>query len=181
MKKKMRWDEVAKRLPRGVCTAVEVGVLSGKLSAQLLRRCPGLTLLMVDPWKPGEPGTPWWDTTSALPRKPEKYFTTRYRRTVARVAPYGKRARILRTTSLEAAKEVPDGSLDLVFIDGDHSYEAVRADIKAWLPKVRPGGLLSGHDYDYPRFPGVAEAVTEAFGTEAVELGHDRTWFVRCP
>lgn len=50
-----------------------------------------------------------------------------------------------------------------VFLDADHRYEAVQADIAAWLPLVRPGGVLAGHDYDDE---GVRRAVTEAFGQD---------------
>ena len=48
-----------------------------------------------------------------------------------------------------------------MFIDGDHSYEAAKADIEAWRPKVRTGGLLNGHDYDSTRFPGMYRAVDQ--------------------
>ena len=50
-------------------------------------------------------------------------------------------------TSLEAAARFADKSLDFVWIDGNHEYEAVKADIMAWLPKVKAGGVLAGHDY----------------------------------
>jgi hypothetical protein len=50
--------------------------------------------------------------------------------------------------STDAARLFPNRSVDLVFIDGDHSYSAVKRDIAAWLPKVRPGGILCGHDCD---------------------------------
>lgn len=49
-------------------------------------------------------------------------------------------------TSRDAAEIFPDRFLDLVFIDGDHSYDAVREDILLWRPKVREGGILCGHD-----------------------------------
>jgi SAM-dependent methyltransferase len=59
-----------------------------------------------------------------------------------------------------AAAHFADESLDAVFIDGDHSMEAVYDDILAWLPKVKPGGILCGHDIDEP---GVAAAVKTNF------------------
>ena len=71
----------------------------------------------------------------------------------------------LRNTSLNASKKFEDNSLDFVFIDASHEYEDVKNDILAWLPKVKPGGILAGHDY-YPEgcydwFPGVKRAVNE--------------------
>lgn len=64
--------------------------------------------------------------------------------------------------STDAANLVADGWADFVFIDAGHSYAAVKADIAAWLPKVRSGGWFGGHDY-HPKFPGVIRAVGEAF------------------
>ena len=52
--------------------------------------------------------------------------------------------------------------VDLVFIDADHRYEAVKADIEYWLPKVRKGGVICGHDYG--TFDGVKRATNEIFG-----------------
>jgi len=64
----------------------------------------------------------------------------------------------IRMPSLEAVTQYPDHSLDLVLIDAGHSYSDVAADIRAWLPKVKPGGTLAGDDYAWP---GVKQAVTE--------------------
>lgn len=70
-----------------------------------------------------------------------------------------------------------DQSLDLVFIDADHSYDGCLADIKAWLPKVRPGGIICGHDFGTPGFPGVKRAVEEVFGAD-YDHRH-AVWFYR--
>jgi len=52
-----------------------------------------------------------------------------------------------RGDSVQMAATYEDDSLDFVFIDGDHRYECVKADVEAWLPKVKSGGILAGHDY----------------------------------
>lgn len=80
----------------------------------------------------------------------------------------------VRMPSLDAVSQFEDGSLDLVFVDGDHTYEGCLADIKAWLPKVRPGGAIAGHDLDWP---GVAKAVEEVFGGKA-EFCQPKSWRV---
>ena len=54
-----------------------------------------------------------------------------------------------------------EGSLDFVFIDGNHSYEFVREDIASWFPIIKRNGLFSGHDYGNEEFPGVKRAVDE--------------------
>ena len=62
-----------------------------------------------------------------------------------------------RALSVEAAKEFADESLDFIYIDATHTFEAVSQDLLAWWPKLKPGGLMAGHDYPY--FPGLKAAV----------------------
>ena len=73
-------------------------------------------------------------------------------------------------------------TFDLVFIDADHSYETTKRDIELWAPKVKPGGILGGHDYNNPDYPqwGVARAVTEfaVSHVKEVELDREFTWFI---
>jgi len=70
--------------------------------------------------------------------------------------------------SLVAATEFKDESIGFILIDADHSYGSVKADIEAWWPKIKIGGVMCGHDYDKPHTPGVKKAVDEKF--DSVEL-----------
>ncbi len=65
---------------------------------------------------------------------------------------------MIKGTSIEAAEQFEDGSLDFAFIDADHREAAVLADIAAWRPKIRAGGMLTGHDAQ-GKFPGVLAAL----------------------
>lgn len=70
----------------------------------------------------------------------------------------------IRMDSKHAHKLYNDKSLDFVFLDGDHSYEAVKNDITNWLPKIKDGGVLSGHDYGNGSYDfNVKKAVDEIF------------------
>lgn len=68
----------------------------------------------------------------------------------------------IKMDSVAASKLYADGSLDFVWIDADHEYDAVKADILAWKPKVKATGCLAGHDY-YHAHQGVIKAVNELF------------------
>jgi hypothetical protein len=78
----------------------------------------------------------------------------------------------IRTYSKNAANLFRDKSLDFVFIDASHEYEDVRDDILSWLPKVKEGGVIAGHDYypyDYNYFQGVKKAVNEILGGQELK------------
>ena len=97
-----------------------------------------------------------------------------------RLRPFRNRTVVVTQPSLGAAAWVAPGSLDLVFLDGDHTYDAVKEDIAAWLPKVRRGGVLAGHDYSLHCF-GVIQAVHElsgALGAAPLYLGLDHMWWI---
>jgi len=85
---------------------------------------------------------------------------------------------ILRMPSIKAFKLFPPKYFDFIFIDADHSYKGVMADINAWLPLVKDGGLLTGHDYGGKRkHPGVKKAVDECF--DKIELLPGKVWVKR--
>jgi hypothetical protein len=74
------------------------------------------------------------------------------------------------TPSVLGAQRQISSSFDLVFIDADHLYESVKADIEAWSPMIRRGGILCGHDYEGGTI-GVIEAVVEHFGRQVPKFG----------
>lgn len=77
--------------------------------------------------------------------------------------------------SEEKAKLYKDESLDFVFIDANHTYEYVKKDIEAWLPKIKKGGIIGGHDFNIFYWPGVVQAVTEKFNYYIVKRN---SWMV---
>lgn len=66
----------------------------------------------------------------------------------------------IRMLSVDASKLFDDESLDVVYIDLTHTYEAVKEDILSWYPKIKMGGYIAGDDY-HPHWRGVVKAVDE--------------------
>lgn len=174
-----RAHEILSRLPAGEVFGAEIGVFGGALSKRLLQR-PDLNLWMIDSWE-GD-GAAYrdkrdWHATLSQDQQDAYYWAA-----VSGTGAMRDRRRILRRRSLDAVKEFTDGSLDFVFLDADHSGEALAADLEAWKPKIKSGGLICGHDYGNPLFPEVAPAVLE-FGcvwATKIETGADYTWFMQC-
>lgn len=80
--------------------------------------------------------------------------------------------------SSKAAERIEDGTCDVVFIDANHTYEFVKRDIAAWLPKAKAGGIICGHDYNEP-WGGVIQAVGEAFGDKVQHVKESNCWLVQ--
>lgn len=176
--KRKRWDAILDRLPNNVpLIGAEIGVLNGNTSFRILGARPLLIHYMIDPWIAPEKGSSYLLSGDDNALKPARAHEGAYKKTLKRVEFAGCRAVIMRMFSHEAVLKIKDASLDFVFIDGDHSYAGVKKDIKLWLPKVKKGGWIGGHDYNHPRLPGVKKAVDEAFNN--LELDDNRTWFVR--
>jgi hypothetical protein len=154
-------------------SGVEVGVAFGSMSIWLLRLIPELSMIAVDPFAP-------YDPSDGMTELMENHGDDLHEFVCSRLSSeFPDRSRVLRLHSTEAAALIADGSQDFVFIDADHRYEAVRDDLAAWLPKVRGGGLICGHDYSNG-FPGVNRAVSEKLQGRVVHVhGPSTIWFSR--
>lgn len=82
----------------------------------------------------------------------------------------------IRLPSIEAAKLYENESLDFVFIDAAHDYDNVCADINAWLPKVKLGGILGGHDYFHPPVEAAVQDMLKEFNPLPY---YPSSWYVR--
>lgn len=164
-----RWNIIA-----GLCQwhgyriGAEIGVSTGRFTAYLCNSMPDLRMIAVDRWEEQPRANAETYLKADGWQHEESYakfceFTERN---------YPGRVSIRRKDSVEAAYDVADGCLDFVFIDADHSREGCLADINAWTPKVRMGGMVSGHDYN-DKWPGVIEAVNE---TGPVLVMSDSVW-----
>lgn len=148
----------------------EIGVYRGDYAREILSGYRG-TLICVDRWD---------GVTIGLG---EQDWTAVFAAFSGVVRDFPGRVDVRKGWSVERASEVPDGALDFVYIDADHQYAAVKADIEAWFPKVRAGGIISGHDYleaGFPKDPeqGVNEAVDEFFAARGLKVNftNERKW-----
>jgi len=156
----------------------EVGVWRGKTSKGLLTRNPNLKLHMIDPWKVPQSDNSYFDSDKTSRYSQDK-FESALQETKNLVK--GLNAVIIRETSQDAVKKFEDGYFDFVFIDGDHSYEGVKRDIKLWNPKVKKGGCLIGHDYyHHSGMDDVRRAVNELLPNHNVEPRNPQgIWWIK--
>jgi SAM-dependent methyltransferase len=156
--------ENAVREARDGAHFVEIGAYVGKgtafLACEIANSGKQIQLDSVDLWN--DTYLERFNITGSPGRFFEKFLGNLQR------AGVGESVRAVRMSSAEAAARYDAASLDFVFIDGDHDYAAVREDLAAWLPLVKPGGVLAGDDY-IVEWPGVQRAVRERFG-DAIEV-----------
>jgi hypothetical protein len=146
-------------------TFAEIGVRSGE-GLKLFAACNPKLVIGVDLWSDLGP-----KSQNDAPITQNRLDAV-YQELLGRGRVYWPFLKLIRKHSVLAADDVEDGSLDFVFIDADHTYEAVAADIKAWWPKVRLGGTLAGHDYvNHTLKNGVSFGVIQAVDEFSRQIG----------
>lgn len=127
-------------------TCAEIGVWKGEFSERIKAAARPRALHLIDPWRfvAAYPAR-WYGGAAA---RNQEDMDRIHRDVVSRFAG-DPRVIVHRLESRSAAESLADTVFDWVYIDGDHSYEAVRDDLKAWASRLKPGGLLTGDDYTW--------------------------------
>ena len=176
-----RWNVILDLIdPDQPTNGAEIGVRRAETSSRILKARPKTRMILVDPWK--EYNTADEDRLIGPRLIGQDTCEVRYLSAMRAIAPYVDRATVLRVESLVAADLVHTDSLDYVFIDGLHTYEACMADCLAWFEKLKPGGWLIVHDY-CEEFPAVTRATNifcKAVKVEG-ELRADDCYIVKKP
>lgn len=153
----------------GFTKGAEIGVAFGGHADYMLNNCPGLKkLYCVDPYTPDYNSTDGYALVQGEPFGPTEYEEL-YLHALHRLRRHKDRQELIRQSSHEGWATVlfdrlPAGEkLDFVFIDGRHTFGDVMADIELWRQIVRPGGIISGHDYMHESYPGVTRAIAASF------------------
>ena len=138
---------------------VEIGVNEGQLSYHLLKNTAIRHLYLIDPW------ITWkgWSSQGVLDKRYD-FCNVELRKI------FPNRVTTIRKPSQEADTDIPN-NLDFVFIDGNHGYEYVKKDLELWVPKVKSGGLVAGHDWSHS-YPGLVTAVREYCSSHDVFLSY---------
>ena len=144
----------------GFKIGAEIGVNTGKFSNLLLKCMGDGKLILVDPWGP-------YENCSA------ERAESHYQATLSRLDKYKNNIIVKRMTSMRAVEEIKNESLDFVYIDGLHDFNNAAIDIIKWVPKVRKGGIVSGHDYYHGPDFGVVQAVDSY-----TKCNHIDQWFI---
>jgi len=121
-----------------------------------------------------------WRGSSNMKNMPCVINDTMYDTFITNMKPVTGYYNDIKMASVEAAKLYENNSLNFVFLDAGHEYKNVKDDIIAWLPKIKPGGILAGDDL-IDRWPGVSMAVNELLKKAKVKgnASNPCWWYVK--
>lgn len=164
---------------RGLCemlpvgaTVIEIGCYAGTGTRVFLESGKVARLIAVDPWRNG------YDPSDVASHA---YDMAAVEAVFDRVtASWAGLVCKVKDTSQNASRGILNASADLVYIDGDHRAEAVAQDIRLYLPKVKPGGLLGGHDFRAGNRvrEAVVKTLGELLGKFQLSFWPDSSWAV---
>lgn len=163
------WDCSHQSIPEIINTknykiGVEIGCAYGGHLDSILSKTKIEKLYGVDPY------LQYKEYEGDLMNKEQNKMDTLFGLVKNRLSIYKNRIEIIRKKSEEAYHLFQDESLDFAYIDGNHFEEYIKNDLNFWWPKIKKGGMLSGHDYDHPGFPYVTICVNNFFKNLNIEV-----------
>lgn len=172
------YSEMIERFPNG-STFIELGVYFGKslsfLAESIQKRNKNIHVYGIDKWYPGaifdgnhrkipkeikDTVKTWDDVYNIALKNLEKF----------------ENVTLIRSDSAKAANLFSDSSVEFVFVDAGHEFKMVKNDILSWYPKIKPGGIIAGHDYS-DEFLGVKCAV-DIYLKERKIFNRGSVWYV---
>lgn len=144
---------------------IEIGTRAGDLTKTILRECQNVRLYTVDPWIHD-------DSNLFEAGHPQEEHNIVMESAKVALAEFGERVTIMHMTSDQAYEQLDD-FVDFVWIDGDHTIATVERDIENGLKRVRPGGILGGHDHNT-----VLGAINKKLAGRDIRRGADETWWI---
>lgn len=160
-------------------TFVEIGTWKGKslmyLAEKVKESGKNIKIIGIDTFE-GSESTPTMGDNVEMQSISSDYLYETY---LKNIEPLKDIITTIRGDSRVVYKQFADQSIDVLFIDGDHSYEAVKKDIELWFPKVKIGGIISGHDYTELYGYGVVKAVKELFFKNKIKTFKPFVWYLK--
>ena len=145
--------------------AVEIGSYSGEGTVVIAKHFK--EVMAVDPWMNG------YDINDVASQQcPMKFVFQAFQDKTEDL----ENVMFIRGKSIDALESIKDESCDFVYIDGDHRYEGVLADLNGWRPKLREGGVMAGHDWS---FKTVQKALVEVFKDKEAVLFQGDSWGIK--
>lgn len=133
------WTRILQAI--NAATVAEVGVFRGVFAAALLAQCKAISkYYMIDPWKHLD----GWNKPANVD---DVSFEEHYRHAMSITDFASHRRVVIRKESSHGAQEIPMGSLDAAYIDGDHTLRGITIDLQSMLPRIREGGIIGGDDF----------------------------------
>lgn len=145
---------------------VEIGSYAGESTSVFVNSGVFKKLYCVDPWEMNYDPSDWAGDAGITEAEAE--FDRKFQNNQV--------VEKLKMKSHDAVQRFADSSLDFIYIDACHQYDAVMQDLADWVPKVKPGGILAGHDYNCPGITGVQRAVDEFFGHKPLNVYWEWSW-----
>ena len=145
----------------------EIGVNKGYNATYICNIIQPKLLYLIDPWNN------FFDPASGEIIGEAQYIMTR------ELLQLFNCCKIIRNTSFNAAQNIKNESLDFVYIDADHSYNAVLSDMILWYPKIRKKGIISGHDFTTTNVGEAVKVFCQKARIDKLYTQNEDFWFYR--